>query len=156
MGTSTLPKRTPLRSTTTRAGCSSFQVVKVGRAEAEYHHRGVATGLGDANGAHLRSLGKGRCRKPDAHDDAQQNRGFSRVGSPPALPAAHHRGRVWEPFEGSHLRRHWLTGHFSAPSGFTRMAFSKARVSPPDVTSANSNTTRSERIFVTRAADLET
>ena len=29
----------------------------------------------------------------------------SRVGSPPASPAprvAHHRGRVWEPFEGSH------------------------------------------------------
>ena len=29
--------------------------------------------------------------------------GPSRVGSPPALPAAHHRGRVWEPFEGSHI-----------------------------------------------------
>ncbi|HJX54843.1 MAG TPA: AmmeMemoRadiSam system protein B, partial [Polyangia bacterium] len=27
----------------------------------------------------------------------------SRVGSPPASPAAHHRGRVWEPFEGSHV-----------------------------------------------------
>ncbi len=26
-----------------------------------------------------------------------------RVGSPPALPAAHHRGRGWEPFQGSHL-----------------------------------------------------
>ena len=26
-----------------------------------------------------------------------------RVGSPPAMPAAHHRGRVWEPFEGSHV-----------------------------------------------------
>ena len=26
----------------------------------------------------------------------------SRVGSPPALLAANHRGRVWEPFEGSH------------------------------------------------------
>ena len=27
----------------------------------------------------------------------------SRVGSPPALPAAHHRGRAWEPFQGSHI-----------------------------------------------------
>ena len=27
----------------------------------------------------------------------------SRVGSPPALPAAYHRGRVWEPSEGSHI-----------------------------------------------------
>gem|GEM_PF-6577657 len=27
----------------------------------------------------------------------------SRVGSPPAVPAANHRGRVWEPFEGSHV-----------------------------------------------------
>jgi len=26
-----------------------------------------------------------------------------RVGSPPAMPAAHRRGRVWEPFEGSHV-----------------------------------------------------
>ncbi len=26
-----------------------------------------------------------------------------RVGSPPALPAADHRGRAWEPFEGSHI-----------------------------------------------------
>ena len=26
-----------------------------------------------------------------------------RVGSRPALPAAHHRGRVWEPFQGSHV-----------------------------------------------------
>jgi len=26
----------------------------------------------------------------------------SRVGSPPALPAADHRGRVWEPSQGSH------------------------------------------------------
>jgi hypothetical protein len=28
----------------------------------------------------------------------------SRVGSPPASPAANHRGRVWEPFQGSHIR----------------------------------------------------
>jgi hypothetical protein len=30
----------------------------------------------------------------------------NRVGSPPALPAprvANHRGRVWEPFQGSHI-----------------------------------------------------
>jgi NAD-dependent deacetylase len=27
---------------------------------------------------------------------------FARVGSPPALPAADHRGRVWEPSQGSH------------------------------------------------------
>ncbi len=27
-----------------------------------------------------------------------------RVGSPPASPAAHHRGRVWEPSQGSHLK----------------------------------------------------
>ena len=27
----------------------------------------------------------------------------SRVGSPPALPAADHRGRVWEPSQGSHV-----------------------------------------------------
>ena len=30
---------------------------------------------------------------------------LTRVGSPPALPAAYHRGRVWEPFEGSHENR---------------------------------------------------
>ncbi len=34
MGTLTSPRRAPLSSTTTRGGCSSFQVVKVGRAEA--------------------------------------------------------------------------------------------------------------------------
>ena len=40
-----------------------------------------------------------------------------RVGSPPASPAAHHRGRVWEPFQGSHSKRFavedlawWQTG----------------------------------------------
>ena len=27
----------------------------------------------------------------------------SRVGSPPALPGAHHRGRAWEPSQGSHF-----------------------------------------------------
>ena len=27
-----------------------------------------------------------------------------RVGSQPALPAADHRGRVWEPSQGSHER----------------------------------------------------
>jgi hypothetical protein len=32
------------------------------------------------------------------------------VGSPPALPAADHRGRVWEPFEGSHVNCHPLWG----------------------------------------------
>ena len=30
--------------------------------------------------------------------------GGNRVGSPPALPAADHRGRVWEPSEGSHIK----------------------------------------------------
>jgi DNA mismatch repair protein MutS len=30
-------------------------------------------------------------------------RGHSRVGSPPASPAADHRGRAWEPFQGSHI-----------------------------------------------------
>jgi len=30
-------------------------------------------------------------------------RGHSRVGSPPALPAADHRGRAWEPSQGSHI-----------------------------------------------------
>jgi hypothetical protein len=29
--------------------------------------------------------------------------GGNRVGSPPALPAADHRGRVWEPSQGSHV-----------------------------------------------------
>ena len=29
----------------------------------------------------------------------------SRVGSPPASPAAHHRGRAWEPSQGSHVKR---------------------------------------------------
>jgi hypothetical protein len=67
------------------------------------------------------------CRRPRADEP-------SRVGSPPALrngqptlptprasrapsPAAHHRGRVWEPFQGSHSRRFavedlawWQTG----------------------------------------------
>ena len=38
----------------------------------------------------------------DVEDHQQQP---SRVGSPPASPAAHHRGRVWEPSEGSHTRR---------------------------------------------------
>ncbi len=35
-----------------------------------------------------------------------------RVGSPPALPAAHHRGRVWEPSQGSHFNEpvHALPG----------------------------------------------
>ena len=28
---------------------------------------------------------------------------FARVGSPPALPAADHRGRAWEPSQGSHI-----------------------------------------------------
>jgi anti-sigma factor RsiW len=28
----------------------------------------------------------------------------SRVGSPPASPAAYHRGRAWEPSQGSHVR----------------------------------------------------
>ena len=28
----------------------------------------------------------------------------TRVGSPPASPAAHHRGRAWEPSQGSHLK----------------------------------------------------
>ena len=131
---------------------------KRGPRRGRYHDRRVTPCLGDVNGAHLRSLGMGRCGEPGAHEDAEHDRGFpARVGSPPALLAAHHRGRVWEPFEGSHIiRRHWLTGHFSAPSGLTRMAFSKALVSPPDVISANSNTTRSDRILVTRADDLET
>jgi len=31
-----------------------------------------------------------------------------RVGSRPASPAAHHRARVWEPFEGSHLNRGFI------------------------------------------------
>jgi len=30
-------------------------------------------------------------------------KGHSRVESPPALPAAHHRGRAWEPSQGSHF-----------------------------------------------------
>jgi hypothetical protein len=30
-----------------------------------------------------------------------------RVGSPPALPAAYHRGRVWEPSQGSHVKQQW-------------------------------------------------
>jgi len=30
-------------------------------------------------------------------------RGHNRVGSPPALPAADHRGRAWEPSQGSHV-----------------------------------------------------
>jgi thiol-disulfide isomerase/thioredoxin len=34
---------------------------------------------------------------------AELGRRPSRVGSPPALPAADHRGRAWEPFEGSHI-----------------------------------------------------
>ena len=32
----------------------------------------------------------------------------SRVGSPPALPAAHHRGRAWEPSQGSHVNANHL------------------------------------------------
>ena len=50
------------------------------------------------------------CRRPRADEP-------SRVGSPPASPAAHHRGREWEPFQGSHSRRFavedlawWQTG----------------------------------------------
>ena len=93
------------------------------------HHRGIASCLRDTQGADLGCLGRGRGRKPGAHEDAEHNRGYS--------------------------CRDGMTGHFSAPSGLTRMAFSNARVSPADVTSANSNTTRSDRIFVTRAADLE-
>ena len=33
----------------------------------------------------------------------------SRVGSVPAWPALDHRGRAWEPFQGSHIRRFALT-----------------------------------------------
>jgi uncharacterized membrane protein len=40
--------------------------------------------------------------------------GANRVGSPPALPGANHRGRVWEPSQGSHHNRlevvDWLRG----------------------------------------------
>ena len=36
----------------------------------------------------------------DVEDHQQQP---SRVGSPPSSPAAHHRGREWEPSQGSHL-----------------------------------------------------
>jgi len=56
-------------------------------------------------------------------------RGFPcqhRVGSSPARPATHHRGRVWEPFEGSHVniawaarrlgRRRTIAGGFGNPS----------------------------------------
>ena len=40
--------------------------------------------------------------RPSSHVDPD------RVGSPPALPAADHRGRAWEPSEGSHVDRIWL------------------------------------------------
>jgi 3-phosphoshikimate 1-carboxyvinyltransferase len=36
-------------------------------------------------------------------DGRQETTRPSRVGSPPALPAAYHRGRAWEPSEGSHI-----------------------------------------------------
>ena len=38
------------------------------------------------------------CAPHESDDPAEP----SRVGSPPASPAAYHRGRVWEPFQGSH------------------------------------------------------
>ena len=41
----------------------------------------------------------------------------SRVGSRPALPAAHHRGRVWEPSEGSHVRELHYPRELPAPRG---------------------------------------
>jgi len=48
-----------------------------------------------------------RHRTDNGGDERKQFGGvaeiISRVGSPPALPAAHHRGRVWEPFQGSHV-----------------------------------------------------
>jgi DNA polymerase-1 len=36
-------------------------------------------------------------------DGARAAAQASRVGSPPAPPAAHHRGRAWEPYQGSHV-----------------------------------------------------
>jgi hypothetical protein len=41
----------------------------------------------------------------------------SRVGSQPALPAANHRGRVWEPSQGSHI-----SGHGTREAGCLRLA----------------------------------
>jgi len=69
---------------------------------------------------------------------ADQIRPFvsSRVGSPPAPPAADHRGRVWEPSQGSHVRRYVVLGtdgfgrsdpaQFPAPLFRGRPAFHRA------------------------------
>ena len=46
------------------------------------------------------------CASPGEQDRRQKAKKHAdRVGSPPAVPAAYHRGRVWEPFQGSHLIR---------------------------------------------------
>jgi fatty-acyl-CoA synthase len=58
---------------------------------------------------------------------ANIRRRSTRVGSPPALLAAHHRGRVWEPFEGSHyystlwknLRQRMDENHSEMPEGLS-------------------------------------
>jgi hypothetical protein len=46
--------------------------------------------------------------------------GASRVGSPPALPAAYRRGRAWEPSQGSHVQE-------PAPRASIRMAPAQQR-----------------------------
>jgi hypothetical protein len=37
--------------------------------------------------------------------EPSQGSHVNRVGSPPAAPAANHRGKVWEPSQGSHVNR---------------------------------------------------
>jgi cobalt-precorrin-5B (C1)-methyltransferase len=48
-------------------------------------------------------LSTGTCAAAAAKAAAMVLTGAIRVGSRPALPAAHHRGMAWEPFQGSHI-----------------------------------------------------
>ena len=62
--------------------------------------------------------------------------GPGRVGSPPASPAAYHRGRVWEPFQGAHVsvgRR----PHLALLAAFLPLGLVAARAQAGEVEEAN-------------------
>jgi len=55
--------------------------------------------------ARVRVIEREPARVAACRDAITRLRAPSRVGSPPALPAADHRGRAWEPSQGSHIGR---------------------------------------------------
>ena len=94
---------------------------------------------------HLRWLGPGRVGSPPASPAAyhrgrvwepSQGSHVGRVGSPPASPAAYHRGRVWEPFQGAHVsvgRR----PHLALLAAFLPLGLVAARAQAGEVEEAN-------------------